>query len=124
MDVIDKRNMQEKMSKSIIKRRNVVYTVPQQPKEQKAETEELVIDAKSREILDRLEQEHQDDERKKREQIERLLEQQEHNQQEAMRIMNEKREELEKTVNEAAHHMVDEAALTALLDEKPEDEQE
>lgn len=124
MDVIDKRNMQEKMAKSIIKRRNVVYTVPQQPEEQKAETEELVIDAKSQEILDRLEQEHEDDERKKREQIELLLEQQEHNQQEAMRIMNEKREELEKTVNEAVHHMVDEDALEALLDEKPEDEQE
>ncbi len=119
MDYIDKRNMQEKMAKSIIKRRNVIYTIPQEPVQATSpeneemtsmeanaltsaesvmtEEEELAL-----EILKRLEKEHQEDEMRKRREIELLLEEQERNQQEINRIMNKQNELLEKTVNEAA----------------------
>lgn len=110
MDVIDKRNIQEKMAKSVIKRRNVVYTTPEkqeqnEPVKEAQEEEVQVINPKAQEILDRLEQEHLADERKKREELERLIAEQEMKHQEAMQILAEKRANLEKTMDSARHEM-------------------
>lgn len=94
MDRIDERNRKEKMAKSIIKRRNVVYTSPEEIKDQEQAK-------KAQEILERLEREQQEDEDKKRMEIEKLLKEQEKNQKEIERIMNEKRVRMEMAVNHA-----------------------
>lgn len=101
MDFIDKRDRKEKMAKSVIKRRNVVYTYPQEIGE-KGQEEKQEKTEKALEILERLEQEQRADDEKWQQEIEQLLAEQEKNQMEINRIMNEKQEHLQKTMDEAA----------------------
>ena len=104
MDYIDKRNQREKIAKSIIKRWNVRYTVPQPLPEAKS-PEDQVAEDKAMEILDRLAKEHQADEDMKRHEIEELLRQQELNQEEINRILHEKQDMLEHTMDNAGRKL-------------------
>ena len=104
MDYIDKRNQREKIAKSIIKRWNVRYTVPQPLPEAKSSKDQAAED-KAMEILDRLAKEQQADEDKKRQEIEELLKQQELNQEEINRILQEKRNMLERTMDNAGREL-------------------
>ena len=100
MDYIDKRNQREKIAKSIIKRWNVVYTAPQ-PIQSGKTPEELEAEGKAMDILDRLAREHQADEDKKRQEIENLIAEQEQHQVEIERILHEKQDMLEQTIDGA-----------------------
>ena len=80
MDVIDERNRKAKLAKMVIKRRNVIYTVPQEEKKEEDSTD----------ILARLEQENKNKEAKKRMEIDHLVEEQERKQMEEDHILNEK----------------------------------
>lgn len=95
MDYIDKRNQMEKMAKSIIKRRNVIYTVPE-PAGAKAAKKETATEADQ--ILEKFEQMKQQGDAQKRQEIERMVEQQEQKQAEINRILRQKEEQLEQTI--------------------------
>lgn len=105
MDLIDKRNKKEKMASSIIKRRNVIYAMPQQINESEKEggpEPEKKPATEPEEILEHFREEKRNDEEKWRQEIEHLLEEQEKNQAEINRIMGEKRARMERAVQEAA----------------------
>jgi hypothetical protein len=118
MDSIDKRNQQEMMARSVIKRRNVIYSpqpieaengekpeglaeedIKENKTEQEAATEEEL--AVAQDILKRLQREADADEAAKREAIEKLLAQQEEQKNDIERILQEKQANLEKTMAEA-----------------------
>ncbi len=90
MDYIDKRNQMEKMAKSIIKRRNVIYTTPELIGAKAAEEEDTEAD----QILEHLQQMKQQGEEQKRLEIARMVEEQEQNQAEINRILRQKEEQL------------------------------
>lgn len=104
MDYIDKRNQMEQMHKSIVKRRNVVYGMPQMPQEPLDAEAAPMASGEGEEpddILDRLTQEQQAVEEKMRREIDELREQQEKNQAEINRILQEKQDLLERTMRNA-----------------------
>lgn len=84
-DYIDVRNQKEKMARSIIKRRNVVYVPPEEMNQKQRELQErearLEREAmerkKAEEVLRRLEEEQHLEEQKKQKEIESLLKNQE-----------------------------------------------
>lgn len=87
MDAIDERNRKAKLAKMVIKRRNVIYTVPQE--EKKEDTTD---------ILARLEEEKKNKEAKKRMEIEQLVEEREIKQKKAADILNERSDQFEKSL--------------------------
>lgn len=69
MDAIDKRNVREKIARSIIKRNNVHYVTQEELDQQKAKEEEQ----RAKEIYERLQAEAAADEAKKQQEIEEAL---------------------------------------------------
>jgi hypothetical protein len=118
MDSIDKRNLQENMARSIVKRRNVIYN-PQPVEAQNGEKPEGLAEngiengqmeqgetpeeelTEAQNILKRLQEEADAEEAAKREAIEKLLAQQEEQKNDIDRILQEKQNDLERTMAQA-----------------------
>lgn len=118
MDMIDKRNQREKIARSIIKRRNVIYSPeaytgpvseeqttngPQTMAQEPAApaSHETGASAEALEVLARLEREAAEDEAAKRAEIERAVAQQEEQQLAISRILNEKEADRQRAMDEA-----------------------
>lgn len=114
MDVIDERNRKAKMAKMVVKRRNVIYNSLEEKEEEKPE-----CDKRAYEILERLDKEHQEEEDKKRMEIEDLIAEQERKLMEVNRILNEKQELLQRTMQSAAMQEItlEEAVMEKVVEE-------